>query len=154
VTERDSSGIRVPPPLFYLAALAVGYVGSRLYPVAFLPRSLAYPLGGILLALWLIVSVPAIISFRRAGTSINPRVPTTALVTGGPYRFTRNPMYVGLTLFYGGMAMLLQTLWALVLLPLVLIVAQRLFIEREERYLEKKFGAEYRQYEVRVRRWL
>lgn len=150
----DTTGIRFPPPLVYLAALLVGYVVSRLVPVAFLPREVAYAVGGTLLALWLIVAGSAIVLFRYARTSINPTVPTTALVVSGPFRFTRNPMYLGLAFFYCGIAIFLQAPWALMLLPLVLLIVQRLFIEREERYLERKFGAEYLRYKERVRRWL
>ncbi len=83
-----------------------------------------------------------------------PWRPTTALVVGGPFRFTRNPMYLGTTLLYIGIAILAQALWALVLLPFVLMIVQRGVIEREERYLEGKFGADYLRYKQRVRRWL
>ncbi len=154
MSERDTAGIPVPPPLVYLAPLAVGYAFSRLYPVRFLPPVMADVLGGILLALWLAVAIPAILMFRRARTSINPRVPTMALVSTGPFRFTRNPMYLGLALGYSGVAILTQAWWAFVLLPLVLVVIQRTVIEREERYLERKFGSDYLRYRQRVRRWL
>ncbi len=91
---------------------------------------------------------------HRAHTSPKPWLPTTTLVVGGPFRFTRNPLYLGMTLFYIGVAILAQALWAFVLLPFVLMIVQRGVIEREERYLERKFGTDYLRYKQRVRRWL
>jgi len=154
MSERDTAGIPVPPPLVFLAPLAVSYVFSRLYPVRLLPPLAADLLGGLLLALWLAVSIPAILTFRRARTSINPMAPSTALVVTGPFRFTRNPLYLGLVFGYSGVSMLIQAWWAFVLLPVVLVVMQRAVIEREERYLERKFGEDYIRYKERVRRWL
>ena len=91
---------------------------------------------------------------RRAGTSERTSVPTTALVTTGPFRFSRNPLYVALTLAYLGIAVAAQSLWALALLIVVLIVMQQGVIGREERYLERPFGADYLRYKERVRRWI
>lgn len=92
--------------------------------------------------------------FRDASTSIVPVRPSTALVTSGPYQLTRNPMYVGMAFLYAGLALLLGVIWALALLPAVLLAVDRIAIAREESYLEAKFGAEYRAYRDRVRRWL
>ncbi|HEV8673882.1 MAG TPA: isoprenylcysteine carboxylmethyltransferase family protein [Methylomirabilota bacterium] len=122
--------------------------------MAILPSGVARVLGIALLAGWVIVSLPAILALRRAGTSVNPARPTTALVTWGPYRVTRNPLYVGLTMLYLGLTAWFNALWPLLLLPIVLVVMQRGVIVREERYLERKFGEEYRRYKARVRRWL
>jgi protein-S-isoprenylcysteine O-methyltransferase Ste14 len=91
---------------------------------------------------------------RKAETNINPYEPLTTIVIEGPYRFTRNPLYLATTLIYGGIAVRLNVLWATLVLPLVLAVIQRGVIEREERYLERKFGEEYTQYKARVRRWI
>ena len=154
MSERDTAGIPVPPPLVYLVPLAVSYVFSRLYPVRLLPPVVADLAGGLLLALWLAVSIPAILTFRRARTSINPMVPSTALIVTGPFHFTRNPLYLGLAFGYSGVSILTQAWWGFVLLPLVLVVMQRTVIEREERYLERKFGQDYIRYKQRVRRWL
>jgi protein-S-isoprenylcysteine O-methyltransferase Ste14 len=92
--------------------------------------------------------------FRRAGTTENPFKPSTALVFDGPYRFTRNPMYLGMAAVYVGLAFVLGLMWALLFLPLVLIAVDRLVIAREEPYLERKFGEEYVAYKRRVRRWI
>jgi protein-S-isoprenylcysteine O-methyltransferase Ste14 len=98
--------------------------------------------------------LPAVLAFRRAGTHPQPWRPATALVVTGPYRFSRNPMYVGATLFYIGISFWVNSLWPLLLLPVVLVIMSRGVIAREEAYLERLFGDEYRSYRSRVRRWL
>ena len=147
------SGVIAPPPLLYAAGLVLGLVAQRLYPVHVLPPSLARVLGPLFLLLGL-GGLPAFIAFRRHHTSPIPYKPVTALVTSGPYRFTRNPMYVGFTCLYLGIALWANALWPLVLLPVVLVVMHHGVIAREERYLEQLFGDEYRAYRGRVRRWL
>ena len=91
---------------------------------------------------------------RRAQTPVDPYSPSTAIVVEGPYRYTRNPLYLALTLFYLALASIVNSVWPLLLLPLVLLVIQRGVIAREERYLEQKFGEQYLRYKSRVRRWL
>ena len=91
---------------------------------------------------------------RRAGTNVNPRDPTTAIVVEGPFRFSRNPLYLSLILAYLGITLLVNALWPLLLLPPLLVVLHWGVIAREERYLEAKFGESYRVYKARVRRWL
>jgi protein-S-isoprenylcysteine O-methyltransferase Ste14 len=91
---------------------------------------------------------------RRAQTSLNPSEPVKALVIEGPFKVTRNPIYVGFTLIYIGIALLVNTLWPLLLLPVVQNVMRQGVIEREERYLERKFGQEYLAYKERVPRWI
>jgi protein-S-isoprenylcysteine O-methyltransferase Ste14 len=105
-------------------------------------------LGAILLA------GSAWVQFRRAGTTPNPTQPTTALVVRGPYRFTRNPMYLSLAALYLGGALRLNSLWPLVLFPVVITLIEWRVIAREERYLEAKFGDAYRAYKAGVRRWI
>ncbi len=100
------------------------------------------------------MSVPSLILFWRKRTTIRPDRPATALATTGPYRLTRNPMYLSLALLYAGIAILWQSICALLLLPLVLFFIDRRVIVREELYLERQFGSAYRQYRARVRRWL
>ena len=105
-------------------------------------------------ALWLALDGLAMVSFRRAGTSMVSMKPTTALVTSGPYRFTRNPMYLGMAFLYAAFALAFGLIWALATLPAVLIAVDRLIIAREEPYLGARFGDAYRDYRRRVRRWL
>jgi protein-S-isoprenylcysteine O-methyltransferase Ste14 len=91
---------------------------------------------------------------QNAHTNVNPTRPVTAIVTEGPFRFTRNPLYLGFTLFYTGVTLLVNSLWMVLLLPFVLFLMTFSVIEREERYLERKFGEQYLAYKRRVRRWL
>jgi protein-S-isoprenylcysteine O-methyltransferase Ste14 len=91
---------------------------------------------------------------RRAGTPASPYKPVSHMVTEGPFHYTRNPGYLAMTMIYTGIASLANALWAILLLPVVLIGIQRGVIEREERYLEHKFGEEYLCYKAQVRRWI
>ena len=91
---------------------------------------------------------------KRAGTNIRPDQPTLALASDGPFRFTRNPLYIAVTGLYLGIALLVNALWPLVLLIPVLAVLRWGVVGREERYLEAKFGEPYRAYKARVRRWI
>jgi protein-S-isoprenylcysteine O-methyltransferase Ste14 len=152
--DQDNPGIRVPPPLIYMLPLLLGLLLDRRSHVPFLPRRvgriLGWPLigGGALLAGW----------FRRTMRDVDAPVrtdkPVPRLTTDGPFRYTRNPAYLSLAMIYAGIAVLRNTLWAILLLPLVLFVIQREVIRREERYLERTFEAEYLDYKTRVRRWV
>lgn len=103
---------------------------------------------GVVLAAW------GIATFRRARTATIPHHAASQLVTNGPYRFTRNPMYVGLTIAYIGGAAVIDSGWPLILLPVVIIVLVRSVVSREEQYLSDAFGDQYAAYRTRVRRWL
>ena len=93
-------------------------------------------------------------TFRRAKTAINPHHSASQLVTHGPYRFTRNPMYTGLTLEYLGGSALLDSAWPVIVLPIVILILVETVISREEMYLRDAFGVEYTGYAASVRRWL
>src|ERR687893_2903114 len=140
VEEQDKAGILAPPPLIYLSALVFGLLLNRRSPTTFLPRTIArllgWPLlgGGVLLAGWFEWAM------RRADTPSNPYKPVSHIATEGPFRYTRNPGYLSMALIYAGIATRTNALWAIVLLPVALLVIQRGVIEREERYLEGKFG--------------
>lgn len=142
-----------PPPLLFGMPLMAGLLLDWWRPLPFLPAGTAHLIGGVLAAGFL-VGAPAVIAFRRAGTSPNPWRATSALVTSGPYRFTRNPMYLGMLLLYLSVTCWADTLWPFFFLPFVLGVMQVGVIRREEAYLEGLFGDEYRAYRSRVRRWL
>jgi protein-S-isoprenylcysteine O-methyltransferase Ste14 len=150
----DNPGVIAPPPLIYAGALATGLLANLLSPIPFLPRGLSRVLGWPLIVGGLVIGSLAFREMKRAGTNVDPREPTTAIVTEGPYRFTRNPLYLCLTLVYAGISAITNALWSILLLPLVLLVMRRGVIEREERYLEGKFGGEYLDYKARVRRWI
>jgi protein-S-isoprenylcysteine O-methyltransferase Ste14 len=152
--EQDTPGIRVPPPLIYLLPLASGLLLDRKAHVPFLPRGVArvlgWPLvgGGMALAVWFARTM------READTTMDINKPVSTLVQDGPFRYSRNPGYLSLTMLYVGIAVLRNALWAILLLPLVMNVMQRAVIGREERYLERTFAEEYLDYKARVRRWV
>lgn len=140
---RDNPGVIAPPPLIYAGALAAGLLANRRYRIPFLPRPLKRALGWPLIFCGLAVGILGFREMRRAETNVDPYKPTMAIVTEGPYRFTRNPLYLSMTLIYGGIAALANTLPAALLLPLAQTATQRGAIEHEERYLERKFGEEF-----------
>ena len=150
----DTSGVRFPPPLIYIAGFVIGYLLDRAVPLRLTSRPLGEPLGWALAAVGVALMGSAVMTFRRAGTSLNPAKPTTRVVVHGPYRLTRNPMYVGWVILYLGCVLLTNTVWPLASLPVVLVLISRAVIAKEERYLEAKFGDAYRAYKARVRRWL
>jgi protein-S-isoprenylcysteine O-methyltransferase Ste14 len=150
----DHAGVRIPPPPIFLAGLAVGGSIEIAAPTADLPLGVAVAVGVAGAAIWVALDVRATMLFRRAGTRPLPWTPTEALVTSGPFRLTRNPMYLGMAVLYVGLALAFGLLWALVVLPVVLLAVDRLVIVREERYLERAFGEDYRAYRRRVRRWI
>lgn len=155
--QPSTSGVKVFPPLIYLAGLLVAFLLHWRWPIHLVPASAALALrvaGGVLLAAGLALPIWAAATFRGVGTTPNPAGPTTALAFGGPYRFTRNPMYLGLALLTLGIAAIVNTLWPLLALPFVLWIVRRSVIDREERYLEAKFGEAYLEYKGRVRRWV
>lgn len=100
------------------------------------------------------IAVPALGTFRKHHVSPNPTKRVPALIVDGPYRFTRNPLYLSLALIYAGLALVLASLWSLALLVPVLVVIDNHAITKEERYLERRFGNEYLHYRERVRRWI
>lgn len=154
VYKGSAPGIRIPPPLVYLAAFACGLLGELVAPSPGLPGWLR--IGGAVAGtvLLLLLDTRAMLRFRRHGTPFNPGRPAEALVTDGPYRFTRNPMYLGMACAYAGAALAAGALWSLALLPLVLLIVDRVIIPREEAHLAASFGEEYERYRGRVRRWL
>ena len=150
----DNPGVVAPPPLIYAAGLVVGLLVNRGYPVSFLPRALNRALGLLLVGGGLVIGASAIYTIRSAGSNENPYRPATTVVAGGPFHYTRNPMYVGFALIYAGISVRANALPPLLLLPGVLHLVDRGVVEREERYLEGKFGEEYLRYKARVRRWI
>ncbi len=152
----DHAGVLAPPPLIYLAFLLAGFGIGRLIgePSLGLPTEIRRGLAFVLVIGGLLLDGIAAGTFRRLGTPPEPWKPTTALATGGLYRFSRNPIYLGFGLTYIGFAVAMDSPIALAMLPPCLIVIDRFVIAREERYLSARFGAEYEAYKGRVRRWL
>lgn len=156
--ERPTTpGVHFPPPFVFVAAFLIGMALDRWvmeFRLGNAGRPVLLVAGWLLIALGLGVMLSAIWTFTRARTSVLPFRPATAMVTSGPYRLSRNPMYVGLTLLYVGLSLLAGMAWPLVMLPLALWALTALVIRREEQYLGSAFGAEYAAYRQRVRRWI
>ena len=150
----DHAGVVVPPPLIYVAFFLVGIGVQRYVPIARLPAGPVRMLSTVLVLSWLMLTAWSFRRFWASGTSIVPVRPATALVLEGPYRWTRNPMYVGLLFLYIGVACWFGLVWPLLLAPVLVWVISVAVIGREERYLTRKFGDEYTRYQSQVRRWL
>lgn len=149
--EQDRAGVIAPPPLIFALFWLLGWLARRLIRVDIPHGALA---GAALVAVAIVFGLAAAWELHCVGTTIDPYGSTTAIVSSGPYRLTRNPLYIALTLFYAGMALIAHALTAVLLLPVALVVMTYGVIRREEAYLERKFGVEYREYRGRVRRWL
>ena len=154
VEKAQDASRAAPAPVIFVAVLLVGVLLSLAFPVSFLPRLLTLLVGATCFLLPFVLGLAALRAMRRARTSVNPNRPTTVLLTEGPFQLSRNPMYLGMVVQYVGLALLFNSLWAIVLLPLALVIVHLTVIKREERYLEQKFGEEYRAYKARVRRWI
>ena len=153
-STKDAPNVIAIPPLIYLAFLAVGLLLDYLFPVPVLPNSIQYAVGfGIIIATGLVMPF-VLLEFRKAETQFDLRKPTTAIISTGPYRFSRNPSYVSLTMLYLGIAITADSVWVLAgLIPTVVVMHYGVIL-REEQYLENKFGEEYLRYKNTVRRWL
>ncbi len=151
---QDTANVVALPPLIYLGPLTLGLVLNAVWPRPLLPQRATRIMGLTVTAGALSVGGAAFAALRRAGTPPDPGQPITAIVARGLYRFSRNPIYLAFTLLYAGLALVANALWPLALLPGVLVVMRRGVIDREERYLDQRFGDEYRAYTARVRRWL
>lgn len=156
--SENSEAVRVlaPPPLIYMsflcAGLALHYLWVKLpfFPQGWTGHTAGWPVFalGFLLLLW------ASRTFARSGEDIRIEKPTNSLIATGPFRFSRNPIYLGLALAYIGLALVFNSYWPLPLLPLALVTMHFGVIRREESYLKELFGQEYQDYKAQVRRWV
>jgi protein-S-isoprenylcysteine O-methyltransferase Ste14 len=155
--DRDSAGVRFPPPLAFLGTLLIGWAIGKFLGKPGVPLHNWYmmrTLGWVVVFAGFAIMLTAFGLFRKAGTHHMPWKATTSFVTDGVYRWTRNPMYLGMALIYGGIAFVLNSFVALILLVPLLFMIQREVIAREEAYMEAKFGDRYRDYKASVRRWI
>jgi protein-S-isoprenylcysteine O-methyltransferase Ste14 len=150
----DAPDVVTFPPVIFIAFYAVGYITDRAFPAQFGTPFARFTIGGALILLSILLVTWAVARFLRAGTHMDVRKPATALVTDGPYRLSRNPMYLAATLLYAGFAIMFSLPFTLAFLPVCLTVLRIGIISREEAYLDRKFGDAYRNYKARVRRWL
>lgn len=156
MANSDTAGVIAPPPLIFLGFLIAGLVadqfiaggGTGLWPSA------RYIIAACLFVPGAVLIVGALSGFQAARTAARPWAPTTAIVSNGVYRFTRNPMYLAMAMYYASIALVADSVIALIVLVPALIVMEYGVIRREERYLESKFGEEYLRYKAAVRRWI
>jgi protein-S-isoprenylcysteine O-methyltransferase Ste14 len=151
--ERDNPSIKVPPPLIYLLPLLLGLILDRKVHLPFLPGGIVRIVGWPLIVCGVLIGGWWRKTMRDADAPVRTDRPVPRLTTAGPFGYSRNPAYLSLAMIYTGIAALRNSLWAILLLPLVVSVIQREVIGREERYLERTFGEEYLAYKARVRRW-
>lgn len=156
MTEKneDHPKVRVPPPLIFLGYLIGALIVNWAVPFPMPWISASRVVGGVLVATGFFIDGWAFAQMVKAHTSPDPREATTAIVTGGPYRFTRNPIYLGFFSIYLGFTLLAGTLWGLIASPFLFWTVTHSVIHAEEIYLEEKFGEEYTHYRSRVRQWL
>jgi len=153
--NKDGAKVRFPPPLFFLGAIIAGVIVQRTsIPLSFSVAAGIRIAGGVLvLACGVSLVLSARIWFTRTGQSPIPWKPTPELILQGPYRFTRNPMYVGVTLFVIGLGLTLNNLWISLFAAPALLAVHFIAVLPEERYLAEKFGESYRSFLGRVRRY-
>lgn len=152
----DSPGVIALPPLILIAFIGIGIILQNLLPLHFIHGHgpIRTILGAIFIAYSVLLMALSVLEMRKAGTNIDVRKPTNAIITDGIYRFTRNPMYLSMALFMIALSVLLSNMWIIILTLVFMIVIQKGVIEREERYLEAKFGSVYTDYKHKTRRWI
>lgn len=161
MTDKKGSGpgVYFPPPFIFVGGLLAAWLlGWRVYSIPLFPGSIPpityRMLGYVLILIGVLFAAWGMMTFARAHTAIIPHKPASSLVDTGPYRFTRNPMYTGMTIAYLGVAVHMNSAWAILFLPVVLFLLYRFVIRREERYLSEAFGETYAAYRARVKRWV
>jgi protein-S-isoprenylcysteine O-methyltransferase Ste14 len=153
VPEAANLGL-VRPPFVYLGAIALGLVVHVLWPVHLAPGAVGTPVGAVLVLVAVVLFVSAVRTFRAAGTPVPGNLPAATIVRTGPYRFSRNPIYLAFSLFHLGLAFWVNGLGLLITLIPAVSLMSRVVIPREERYLQARFPSEYQPYKASVRRWL
>ena len=151
----DHAEVRILPPLLFLGSILLGALLQLVIAVRLTTKpGWLVPVGLALVALGVAAMAWVIAEMRRTHQDPDPRKPTPELIVGGPFRFARNPIYTGMALVQAGIGLALANVWILLLLPPTLWILRREVIEKEEAYLERKFGDAYRAYKSSVRRWL
>lgn len=152
--ESDHPNVRFPPPLLYLGVVAAGFLLGRRWPLPLPGAAASRIVGTAAVVAGAGLMLIAVQRFRRHATSLVPIRPASHFVADGPYRFTRNPMYLGLTAVTAGAGLLLGNAWVLALLVPAAVIADVAFVRPEEHYLDRRFGEDYRAYRTAVRRWI
>jgi protein-S-isoprenylcysteine O-methyltransferase Ste14 len=148
-----AAGVKLPPPLIYAAAIGVGFGLQKIEPLGAWNAPPLRWAGWCLLALSFVLAMSAFREFIRARTTVHPNHQVSRIIKRGPFRFTRNPLYLALALVQGGVGLVLSNGWVLLMLIPAVATITIYVIFREEAYLERAFGEEYFEYKRRVRRW-
>ncbi len=156
--EQHAAAVKFPPPILPIVTIVAGHILGRFLPLlpdSVLPTPERYWIGGLIAVAAVVILVvwPAL-QFQKSGQDPKPWTPTPEIVVAGLYRFTRNPMYLGMIVFCIGFAIILSDVWILILTPVCGWLIYQLAIRHEEVYLEEKFGESYRAYKATVRRWI
>ncbi len=156
VKEQDHPNISpmVHPPIVALMFIVIAYLLGRFIPLPFVAPMFLRNIGLTLTFVGFLLGIGAFIEFRKALTTLDPHGSVKQLVTSGIYRFTRNPIYLGFLLMVIGLPLHSGVYWGIIMAPFYMMTMTRLVIDREEVYLERKFGKTYASYKSRVRRWL
>ena len=150
----DHAQVMVPPPLVFLGYLIGAVILNRIVPFPAPWTFVLRIVGGLVVITGILIVVSAFAAMRKAHTTPDASQPVTSFVTTGPYRFTRNPIYLGFSLIYLGFTLLAGTLWGLIASPFLIWTMTEAVIRAEEIYLTEKFGEQYKQYRLRVRQWI
>jgi len=152
--HKDHADVKIHPPVLTVIFIAIAYVAKWFSPISLSVPDVLRNVGFALVVVGFLFGFAAFLEFRRARTTILPHGSVSSIVMSGVYRFTRNPIYLGFTLMLIGLPLNSGTYWGILLAPVFIYLMNRLVIEREEAYLEKKFGDVYTSFKSRVRRWL
>jgi protein-S-isoprenylcysteine O-methyltransferase Ste14 len=154
--KEDSPGVRIPPPLIYALIFGISLIIQKLVPIgnAFFNTTASRIVGFLLLAICLVFDLPSLIQFFKTKNTIITIKSANSLQTKGLYSISRNPMYTGLLCLYSSLAMLVGNWWTVLFIPLVIFIIQVYVILREESYLARRFGQQFIDYKMRVRRWI
>ena len=142
------------PPIIYAATLVIAWIMQRVWPLPNLLPQKAMMIAWLVLLAGLAIGVSALLHFRRVGTPFDPTAPARVLATGGIYRYSRNPMYLAAIICLIAIGLIAHWSWLILTVPFALVALVKLAIEREEAYLERRFGGDYLAYRARVRRWI
>lgn len=142
------------PPIIYAATLVIAWIMQRVWPLPDLLPPTAMMIAWLVLLAGLAIGVPALLHFRRVGTPFDPTAPARVLATGGIYRYSRNPMYLAAIICLIAIGLIAHWSWLILIVPVAVLALVKLAIEREEAYLERRFGGDYLAYRARVRRWI
>ena len=155
IDAEDKPDVVIHPPTIFLAALIIGYI-IRIFAGGYLPLPgvVAEAVGGLMILAALVLMVAGVSVFSEKAEELRPATPSKALLTDGPYRYSRNPIYLAMVLFGAGFGMATQNLWIILTTVAAGLIINFFVIPQEEAYLERRFGGDYREFKERVRRWI